>query len=578
MKKLKLNLDKDTILEFLLQNVEKIVLGLVGVIFLSMVYSAISKSGRFDKAPDQLQAEATSAQRTIDATPADSGLAELPGKDRDYVADASRSRDPIRENWYGIVLWDTPLFEKRPLRDVPALFAVQDLRGAAGMGAFHAAGAADKPEAGATPAKAASDSTRGQRWIVLTGLVPLEKQEAAYAETLKQSVFFDPTKDYPNYLGYWVQRVEVGNSGDTANPDWDKATEFLSYKAVNEAETLYSLAKESDVVNSKYIIRKLAFPLAPLARGRWDKHVAHEPEIGLEKKDAQGNPSGGHGPAGGRDSREAPGGGGDRAPAGESAPFGEEPKPGAVVKTVAVPSNDTAEEQKDLGYRLFRFFDFKVEPGKQYLYRVRLALANPNSGVRAAVLKNAALADKKVLITKWSEPSPIIAVPRETHVLANTVKLPRANADPTGQITVVKWLERSGLEVFHEFAVTRGQVANFPDVSVREAGSPVNFFSDVTALDFRGGEHLGKKTSTLAAPGEVLLMDSDGSLIVRNECDDSALCRQLNEARRESAPPAETHAAPKASATPSTGGRGLDAVNPSASPKKPSPSPKKRSR
>jgi hypothetical protein len=571
MKKLKLNLDKDTILEFLLQNVEKIVLGIVGVIFLSMVYFAISKSGRFDKAPDQLQAEAANAQRTIDATAADSGLAELPGKDRDYVADANRSRDPVRENWYGIALWDTPLFERRPLRETPALFAVQDLRGAAGMGAFHASGAAAQPEPSAAPARAArGDSTRGQRWIVLTGLVPLEKQEAAYVETLKQSVLFDPAKDYPDYLGYWVQRVEAGDSGNAAEPNWDKATEFLSYKAVSEAEKLFPMSKEADVVNPKYIIHKLTFPLAPLARGRWDKHVVHEPEIVIEKKGEQG-----HGPAGGQDPREGPG---NRAPAGESAPFGgEEPKPDAVAKTVAAPSSEAAEVPKDLGYRLFRFFDFSVEPGKQYLYRVRLALRNPNQGVSAAVLKKAALANEKFLTTKWCEPSPIVAVPRETHVLANAVKAPpRANTEPTGQITVVKWLERSGIEVFHEFAVTRGQVANFPEVSVKEAGSPVNFFSDVTALDFRGGEHLGKKTSTLAAPGEVLLMDSDGSLIVRNECDDSALCRQLSDARRESAPPSEAHPAPKAGTAPPPSGHGFSAMAPSTSPK--NTSPRKHSR
>ncbi len=265
----------------------------------------------------------------------------------------------------------------------------------------------------------------------------------------------------------------------------------------------------------------------------------------------------------GRDSREAPGSGGEHAPAGDSAPFGgDEPKPGIVAKTVAANAADTPEEQKDLGYRLFRFFDFSAEPGKRYMYRVQLALRNPNHGVKAAVLKNAGLADKPYLTTKWSEPSPIVAVPRETHVLVNAVKPPpRPNAEPTGQITVVKWLERSGIEVFHEFTTLRGQVANFPDVSVKEAGGQVNFFSDTTAIDFRGGEHLGPKSSTLTATGEVLLMDSDGSLSVRSEADDSAACRQLNDARRESAP-ATPAVAPKTSVAPPSGGHGFDAIAP----------------
>ncbi len=291
-----------------------------------------------------------------------------------------------------------------------------------------------------------------------------------------------------------------------------------------------------------------------------------------QRKDKPAAPADGRSPGEGQAPKEGPANGRERGPAGEGNPFGgEEPKPDAVAKTVAAAGNNAPEEQRDLGYRLFRFFDFSVEPGKQYVYRIQLALRNPNLGVNAAVLKKAELADKKYLpylSTKWSEPTPIIAVPRDTQVLVNAVKPPpRPNAEPTGQITVAKWLVRSGLKVSHEFPVTRGQVANFADISVREAGGPVNFFSDTTAVDLRGGDHLGRKTSTLTAAGEMLLMDSDGALSVRSELDDSALCRQLNEARKEAAPPSELRVAPKTGIAP-PGGRGLGAVAPPAGPKK----------
>ena len=65
---------------------EKIVLGIVVLIFLSMVYFAATKSGRFDKTPEQLQSEAANGQRAIDATPADSGLAGW----RERIATMSR--------------------------------------------------------------------------------------------------------------------------------------------------------------------------------------------------------------------------------------------------------------------------------------------------------------------------------------------------------------------------------------------------------------------------------------------------------------------------------------------------------
>ena len=395
MKKLTLKLDKDAILEFLLQNVEKIVLGIVVLIFLSMVYFAATKSGRFDKTPEQLQSEAANGQRAIDATPADSGLAGLAGKDRDYVAEASRNRDPIRENWYGIALWDAPLFEQRPLRDKPPLFPVEDLRAAAGMGAFRAGATA--PQAGADAV--AAGPTRGQRWVVLTGLVPLEKQEAAYAEVLKQSVFFDPQKDDPDYPGYWVQRVEVNNSGDAANPDWDKAPPIISRTAIEQAEGQWSSSsKDADVVDPKFIIPNLAFPLGPLEGEHWDASVAHAPEIVLEKKDKSGSPVDGRSPGAGK-GQEASSDGHNRAPGGESDPFGgEKPKPEAVAKTAAPADNNAPAESKDLGFRLFRFFDFNVEPGKQYIYRVRLALRNPNYLQKAAVLKKAESGQRNILV------------------------------------------------------------------------------------------------------------------------------------------------------------------------------------
>ena len=569
MKKIKLQLDKDTILEFLLQNVEKIVLGVVVLIFLSLVYSAIAHSGRFDRYPKQLEDEAANSQRTIDTTPPESALTTLSGKDRDYVAEASRSRDPIRENLYSIGGWSPPLFEKRPLRDMPRLLPVQDLHSAAGMGAFRAAAAAEgatgsggAPRGGAA-VRAAAGGTRGQRWIVLTGLVPLEQQQAAYAEVFKQAVFQDPQKDEPAYLGYFVQRAEVGNSGDAAKPDWEQVPLITSRKAIKDAESQWSSSKDTDVVDPKFLIHHLVFPLGPLEGEHWDASVAHEPEIALEKKEKAGGPADGRGRAGPLDPREGPPGGRERAPAGESNPFGsEESKSEAVAKTVAAPGGNVVEEQKDLGFRLFRYFDFNVEPGKRYIYRVRLALANPNYLMKATVLKKAELAKDPWLPTAWSEPSPIISVPRDTQVLVNAVKPPpRANAEPTATITVLKWLIRSGLKVSHEFPqVTRGQLANFGDISVHEAGGPVNFFSDATVVDVRGGDHLGKKTSTLTTAGEILLMDADGSLSVRNEVDDSAACRQLAEAAKE-ATPRQPQLTPRAEATPAPKGRGLGAVD-----------------
>ena len=112
-----------------------------------------------------------------------------------------------------------------------------------------------------------------------------------------------------------------------------------------------------------------------------------------------------------------------------------------------------------------------MEPNKQYVYRVCLALGNPNQGVKPAFLKKPELAKETYLKTKWSEPSPVIAVPRDTRILLVSVKPPRAGGEPTGEILITKWVEQTGVEVFiKESPIVRGQVLNFPDRTGKTIG------------------------------------------------------------------------------------------------------------
>jgi hypothetical protein len=178
-------------------------------------------------------------------------------------------------------------------------------------------------------------------------------------------------------------------------------------------------------------------------------------------------------------------------------------------------------------YKLCRFFDFNVEPGKQYVYRVRLALKNPNFDSSPATLKSPELAKTTYLETKWSEPTAAILVPYDTRILLVSVKpAPRGNNDPTGQILVSRWVLSKGEQIFKEFKVTRGQTANFPADTAQVVGGNrkvrASFASGATAVDFRGGKNLsGARGSTLTALGEMLLLNHDGTLVVHSELDDA---------------------------------------------------------
>src|SRR5207244_1634887 len=87
---------------------------------------------------------------------------------------------------------------------------------------------------------------------------------------------------------------------------------------------------------------------------------------------------------------------------------------------------------RNVDYWLLRFFDFTVEPGKKYKYRVKLALADPNSEAMRDTLSPEVVdrltkesqnsKDKKPagarIVAQWSEPSPTVGIP-----LAGSVKL-----------------------------------------------------------------------------------------------------------------------------------------------------------
>ncbi len=526
--KLKVKFDQKAIQDFLLRTIEKIVLGVVAVVFLWMMYSALSQAGGFGKSPAELQADVRKGENTIKSTPAESDL-----KVADYAALAKRSRDRIEEAPYqDVTLWDPPLFERRPQREAPLLLAVQQLRGSAGVGAFRAAGGgviAQRGGRGARPAMAraaAGDALHGKRWVVVTGLVPIERQEAAYAEAFRTAMGYDPQTDYrPNYLGYWIQRVEVAGPSEAANPDWSKATEFISTKATAKAMEEWSPAGE--VLNPEYIEQNLVFPLGPLVNRTWDASVAHEPEIPMPKAVDPVQERGGRatGPLTGKGGFVFADKGGRRDAMGadanvDSTPFGSVDATAAERRGAGRADVATAQQPKPSSYKLFRFFDFDVEPGKQYVYRVRLGVQNPNHGQPISNLKTPELAKATFLKTKWSDPTSAIPVPRDTRLFAVSVKPPRGYNEPSGQIMAVSWVHDKGLELYKDFGVIRGQVANYLKETV--SGTSVDFISDATIVDMRGGERLpGSRRNTMYASGQILILDPAGNLRLHDELDDA---------------------------------------------------------
>lgn len=583
--KVKLRLDKASIQDFFIQNVEKIVFGVAVLVFLFLVYSAIIGVPRFDKKPEDLTAEVQKGQRAIEQTPPETGLT-VP----DYEAQAKKSRIKIKEEPYAIAaVLNPPIFSTPKARGEPALYAAHDLRGSAAVGAVQMAPEAEEEPQPDRPMASTGSTTQGQRWVVVTGLVPIEKQIEAFNDLKVAGApnSYDAQRDAPFYYGYSVERLEVESpsSADAANPDWTKAKTILSVRAIKSAMKQWGQVAGNDIVAPEFTTAHpaLVFPLPPTVTPWNDESAAHSPEIpplqtetralgpgGAMRPGDAIRPGGGVGPMGGPMGPQFGTEGTEDNPYGESTEKSAAPDRDKPV--VPKPTPDAGAAAKS-PYVLLRFFDLNVEPGKHYIYRVQLGLRNPNWKLNVAWLENPKLANDQVLRTKWSDPTPVISVPRDTRILAVSVKPGSDRSDPSGKIAVIKWSRRKGSEAYSDFTIVRGQLLNFPDETFTPAsgvpqpmfggggpgpganfgipgpGGPgpggarplpmqmprifagptssykVNYFTNATALDFRGGEVLrGRRSNSLklAAVGDILLLDSDGNLEIRNELDDKA--------------------------------------------------------
>jgi len=572
--KMKLALDKETIKEFFLDHVEKMVFGLLVVVFVLLIASSFMRE-RYERVPDDLMNQVSSARKTIADADVDPQRTA-----RNYRAMIVNNRPPREEDYQHTAPWNPPLRNPMERPGRPPILLVRDLQASADRGAFQM-----KPEAdaGGLTRRAGPSGTdsglRGQRWVVVTGLVPAEEQQRAWDEYFREK-FRPPNGDYvPRFIYYRIERAEVPPGRATKDLQW----ELINVRQARQIETRWQSTAQ-EVVSERYTHPVLTFPLGPLhednafhqrtrmltaGAGRdtaWGPEVAH-PEIPLRGEAGSGLDEPGMPGDGTPDASEdvplddVPGDFGDDSPFGGPRdgrmPRGGGRRAGPGLDRRGEPmlgqSGDGSEEPEFL---LFRFFDFDVEPGKSYRYRVKLMLANPLEGVAPRYLaRDAADLGSKRWIEgeQWSEPSAAATVPRDTQLLARNVNRLRGSmAQPTGTVAVLKWKPEDGSEVIKEFTVTRGQPLHYPDTVLREPRSrprddedddrrdrqlrpaplgddgpakepeKVDFVTGCVTVDLHGGDRLPGRGQSLTEPGYVLVMDPVGRLTILDELEDKA--------------------------------------------------------
>jgi hypothetical protein len=196
---------------------------------------------------------------------------------------------------------------------------------------------------------------------------------------------------------------------------------------------------------------------------------------------------------------------------------------------------------------MFRFFDTNVEPGKRYRYRVKLALADVNANVPrhfldrkvsdrlpplpTTVSANAPIKSAKPVMTEWSEPSPIVAIPMAGEVrlaLATPPNDRQFNGESTAKLLVSSFdidAEGKAIQAATEEEFRRGSVMNLTKTVEYLIGQYIDkvenfkFRTGTMLVDIRSGKKL---PGDLTAPAKVLVMDAGGRLSVRNDLTDIA--------------------------------------------------------
>ncbi len=450
-------------------------------------------------------------------------------------------------------------------------------------------------------------------WACVVAKVPIREQLKRYQDALEKARDADPTRDFPSYVGFYVERAEVlpgkelewkavplydgQRQSIEQNKSLTKASSHAIHKGVFEnlltaAGQFWAGGLTQDVIDERFAEFPLTLPLPPLIGREWGSEATHpdiplaintpplEDESQLAAEAAAQQPAntdpgaefgsaipaqgigpgpgagfgtgrpGGEYPGGGLGRRMGPEGGPGMGPgmggpagrrfAGEHGPEGGAYRGGGGSGQAAPQHTNLP---KGVDYYLLRFFDFSVEPGKRYKYRVKLVVHDPNFNMPEGVLAPAVLdrlatavqATKKKkselfyrIVDKWSDPTPTVGIPMAGNVRLAEAKIPSAvNDEPTVKMLVEAFdvdATNNPIQGAAEKDFRRGYVANMvgdakyqPDPTMVDIQSDFKFFTGMMLLDVDGGAKLSRD---ITAPSRILVMGPAGELYIRNELDD----------------------------------------------------------
>ena len=451
MKRPSIAFNQEAIVDFLLRHGEKFLVAVIGLAALGLAWGAFdavrSKSASAQQRPEAILRQADEAARHIDRDKTPPAGEKWSGQPLATAIDPWRN--PSVAAPPQLALLDRPLFEELAKRTQPDVFPIEDLRAVAGLAVLPSKAPAAEPaaaerprprprgrdgepaaggqpgdQAGGQPGTGAvADKPRGRiaPYAVVTGLIPVSKQVAEYSHRFESVGFKDAKRDSPLWADWTIERTVVGAEGERWEPidlvdagrRWQAEWSGLAGDKVPDA---YLLSAAEDKRNPK-TTPPYCGPLPQLLRGSWGVSSLH--------------------------------------------PW--------VVEQVRQPPDAGAAGGAE--FKLFRFIDTSVEPGKSYRYQVQAVV---KAGAGTAV----------------SEPTAEAAVPYvDRFPPAQPVRL---NVIASANAIELSWERNTEADLKHYRVWRDGQVLadaiDVPAYTDRTAARGKSYRYAVSAVDLYGNE------------------------------------------------------------------------------------------
>lgn len=572
MKAPRIAFSKDALLTFLLQHGEKLIAAVVGLAACALALSGVSalRSMRptAEQQPEAIIADAAVTAEHIEAVkiaPDDELTSE-----KGLAATVSQWLATKVVPPPAIVLFDKPLFAELARRSSPDILPIEELRAVAGVAVLamkpRAVGNRPAPEKplnlDAARAEKPGKPPRGGRgrpvppvpqpppdmgmmppgpeqslpqgkivpYVLVTGLIPIEKQQEEYARRFDTASFRDAMLDTPSWNGFQIEKTEVlpGTAEKWTPIDMKAVARRYSadWSGLSPEPFLPPLLLPAEQERRDPAVSPIPFcsPLPQLADGSWGLNALHpwfvaflersaaeqQAKLAADQETAAANTTVFGGAGQSFDGGLPPGFPGGPGMDSMMAPGMQGMPPGMEGQVAEGPE-----------YRLFRFVDLAVVPGRTYRYRVKSVCWNPNLNVPSRHLVEASIAKQFTIESPASTATAPVAVQDGTRLLVQPTKKQDLKRLKTGMVPVLILGEKpnEGAWGLRSLLVEAGGIVNV-DPLQNKRGDPRSkgdaIVTDRVLLDVRGkledrAEAKPGKPTPPPEPLEMIFLRPDGT-------------------------------------------------------------------